>query len=182
MALENADQLAHVLRRRDRLGKVFARHAYGMRAWVDLFSGRIAGIDDPAAKALVATLVADNARHMMLFRERAAAHGVDPDAYVAPVEGQAIYERIKELGALDQLLGYAVGSLDHFAQLLAVYRAAADGDEDAAVIDAVGADVARMLTTLRPQVSPAAARLTAEAHERYRLRELVETPRYAHAV
>jgi hypothetical protein len=180
MALENAAELACVLRRRDRLGKVFARHAYGMRAWVDLFSARIAGIDDPEAKALVATLVADNARHMMLFRKRAAAHGVDADAYSAPAEGEAIYERIEELDALDHLLGYAVGSLDHFDDLLSVYRGAADG-EDAATIDAVRADVTRMRAALRPLLGPDAGRLAAEAHERYRVRELVETPRYAHA-
>jgi hypothetical protein len=180
MALENAAELAHVLRRRDRLGKVFARHAYGMRAWVDLFSARIAGIDDPEAKALVASLVDDNARHMMLFRERAAAHGVDADAYVAPAEGEAIYARIEELDSLDQLLGYAIGSLDHFDELLSVYRNAANG-RDAATIDAVRADVTRMRATLRPLVSPDADELAAEAHERYRLRELVETPRYAHA-
>ena len=70
MALENAAELAAVLDRRERLGLVFARHAYGMRAWVDLFSARVASIEDPEAKALVATLVADNARHMLLFRAR----------------------------------------------------------------------------------------------------------------
>ncbi|HMJ37301.1 MAG TPA: hypothetical protein VK501_25580 [Baekduia sp.] len=180
MALENAAELADVLRRRDRLGNVFARHAYGMRAWVDLFSARIAAIDDPEAKTLVATLVADNARHMMLFRERAAAHGVDADAYVAPAEGEAIYERIKELDSLDQLLAYAIGSLDHFDELLSVYRSAARG-RDAATIDAVRADVTRMRASLRPLIGPDPGGLAAEAHERYRLRELVETPRYAHA-
>lgn len=179
MALENAAELAGVLHGSGRLGKVFARHAYGMRAWVDLFSARVAAIRDPPAKALVATLVADNARHMLLFRERAAAHRVDPDAYVCPEEGSAIYERIEELRELDELLGYALGSLDHFDQLLAVYRDAAVGS-DLGAIDAVRADVARMRDTLRPLVGPAAARLADEAHERYRLRELVETPRYAH--
>jgi hypothetical protein len=180
MALENAAELAQVLGRRERLGKVFARHAYGMRAWVDLFSARIAGIDDPGAKALVAGLVAENARHMMLFRARAAAHGVDPDAYTAPTEGEAIYERIEELDSLEELLGYARGSLDHFDELLSVYRAAADG-QDAAAIDAVQADVARMRGALRPFSGPEADRLAAEAHERYRVRELVETSLYAHA-
>jgi len=180
MALENVAELARVLARRERLGKVFARHAYGMRAWVDLFSARIAVVADPATKTLIATLVADNARHMMLFRARAAAHGVDPDAYLCPVEGEAIYERIAELQSLEELLGYALGSLDHFDQLLSVYRRAARG-EDAAVIDEVRADVARMRDALRPLQGPAAARLAAEAHERYRVRELVETPGYAHA-
>ena len=76
MALENVAELADVLSRRERLGKVFARHAYGMRAWVDLFSARVAGTDDAELKALVAELVADNARHMLLFRERAREVGV----------------------------------------------------------------------------------------------------------
>jgi hypothetical protein len=179
MALENAAELAAVLDRRERLGLVFARHAYGMRAWVDLFSARVASIEDPDTKALVATLVADNARHMMLFRERARADGVDPDAYVAPDEGEAIYRRIDELTDLDDLLGYALGSLDHFDELLTVYRAAAAG-LDAEAIDGVRADVARMLARLRPLVDADAERLAAEAHERYRVRELVETPRYIH--
>lgn len=179
MALENAAELAGVLRRPDGLGRVFARHAYGMRAWVDLFSARVATVPDPAAKALVATLVADNARHMLLFRERAEAHGVDPDAYVCPQEGESIYERISELRSFDELLGYAHGSLEHFDQLLAVYRAAAR-DDDAAAIDEVRKDVARMQHTLQTLVGPAGLALAGEAHERYRLRELVETPRYAY--
>jgi hypothetical protein len=180
MALQNGAELAGVLDSRERLGKVFARHAYGMRVWVDLFSARVAGIEDPETKALVATVVADNARHMMMFRRRATAHGVDPDAYVCTAEGEAIYERIDDLHTVDELFGYALGSLDHFEQLLAVYRDAADGD-DAATIDAVRADVARVRDALRPLGGPVAERMAAEAHERYRVRELVETPRYAHA-
>jgi hypothetical protein len=180
MALENVSELSQVLAERERLGKVFARHAYGMRAWVDLFSARVPSVADPEAKALLAQLVADNARHMMLFRQRAIAHGVDPDAYDPPPEGEVIYERIDDLSELDELVGYALGSLDHFSQLLAVYREAADG-EDRAAIDEVSADVQRMLVALRPLKGPGGERRAAEAHELYRVRELVETPRYAHA-
>jgi len=172
MALENVSELSRVLGQRQRLGLVFARHAYGMRAWVDLFSARVPAVADPEAKALLAQLVADNARHMMLFRERAIAYGVDPDAYDPP--------RIDDLAGLDELAGYAVGSLDHFSQLLAVYRDAAEG-EDRAAIDDVTADVQRMLVALRPLAGADGARWAAEAHELYRVRELVETPRYAHA-
>jgi hypothetical protein len=180
MALENVTELSEVLAERTLLGRVFARHAYGMRAWVDLFSARVPTIDDPAAKTLVATLVADNARHMMLFRERAIAHGVDPDAYDPPREGEVIYERIDDLTSLDELAGYALGSLDHFSQLLAVYRDAADG-EDRDAIDDVTADVQRMRAALAPLGGGDGERRAAEAHELYRVRELVETPRYAHA-
>ena len=179
MALDNAGELETVLRSRERLGRVFARHAYGMRAWVDLFSARVPAVADPEAKALIAELVADNARHMLAFRERAAAHGVDPDAYVCPPEGEAIYDRIDELTSLEDLLGYALGSLDHFDALLGVYLGAA-GPEDAEVVAEVRADVARMRERLRPLVGPAAERLAGEAHELYRVRELAETPTYAH--
>jgi hypothetical protein len=113
MALQNAGELAEVLDRADHLGPVFARHAYGMRAWVDLFSAHVAGLAEPADKALLAALVATNARHMMLFRERAAANGTDPDAYTCPDEGEAIYDRIPQLHGADELVGYALGSLDH---------------------------------------------------------------------
>ncbi len=178
MALDNATELSGVLREPARLGQVFARHAYGMRAWVDLFSARVPALASPQEKGLVARLVADNGRHMLLFRTRAAAHGVDPDAYVCPDEGEAIYDRIEELRTLEELVGYALGSLDHFDELLAVYRAAAAG-EDATAIDAVRADVALARAELRTLAGPEARRLEAEAHEHYRVRELVETPRYA---
>ena len=179
MALDNVTELSQVLAERAMLGRVFARHAYGMRAWVDLFSARVPAIADPEAKALVAQLVADNARHMLLFRERAAAHGVDPDAYDPPPEGEVIYERIDDLTGLEELAGYALGSLDHFSELLAVYRAAADG-EDREAIDSVTADVQRMRGALAPLAGGDGERRAAEAHELYRVRELVETPRYAH--
>ena len=180
MALDNVTELSQVLAERALLGRVFARHAYGMRAWVDLFSARVPAIADPEAKMLVAQLVADNARHMMLFRERATAHGVDPDAYDPPREGEVIYERIDDLAGLDELAGYALGSLDHFSELLAVYRGAADG-ADRAAIDEVTADVRRMLAALRPLAGDDGERRAAEAHELYRVRELVETPRYVDA-
>jgi hypothetical protein len=180
MALENVAELSQVLAKRERLGQVFARHAYGMRAWVDLFSARVPSVADPGAKALVAQLVADNARHMLLFRERAVANGTDPDAYVCPDEGEAIYVRIPALSGADELAGYALGSLDHFAELLAVYRGAA-GRTDAAAIDTVRADVDRARGELRERMGDGAEAALAEAHELYRVRELAEVPLYAHA-
>ncbi|MGZ4194377.1 MAG: hypothetical protein ACXVRW_18210 [Solirubrobacteraceae bacterium] len=178
MTLQNDRELAEVLAEQSRLGKVFARHAYGMRRWVDIFAARIPAAG-PDEKQLIAQLVADNARHMNLFRARARAHGVDPDAYVCPPEGEVIYERIEQMEGTDGPVGYALGSLDHFEQLLGVYRAAADG-ADAAAIDTVRGDVAGMRETLRPMVTSAAARARMdEAHELYRVRELAETAMYA---
>jgi len=180
MALQNAGELAEVLDGADHLGPVFARHAYGMRAWVDLFSAHVADLPDPADKTLLAELVAVNARHMMLFRERAAAHGSDPDAYSCPDEGEVIYDRIPQLAGAEELVGYALGSLDHFAELLGVYRGAADG-ADGEAIDSVRADVDAARERLRARAGQVALDLAAEAHELYRVRELAEVPLYAAA-
>ncbi|MGI8729248.1 MAG: hypothetical protein ACR2LK_04560 [Solirubrobacteraceae bacterium] len=178
--LANRGELLRVLRGDPRLiGRVFARHAYGMRQWVDLFSARVPTTDDPAAKQLIAEIVAANARHMNLFRGRAIAHGVDPDAYVAPPEGDAIYERIELIDAFDELVAYAAGSLDHFAQLLDAYAAGADG-EDAATIALVAADNDAARARLA-ELTSASHSAASEAHELYRRRELVETGLYARA-
>lgn len=175
--LANRDELLDVLGGDPRrIGKVFARHAYGMRRWVDLFSVRIALTGDPAAKQLLAELVAANARHMNLFRVRAIAHGVDPDAYVAPPEGDAIYERIEMIEDFDELVAYAAGSLDHFGQLLDAYAATASG-ADAVAIAVVAADNEAALRRLLALMSgPHSA--AGDAHELYRRRELVETGLY----
>ena len=175
--LANRDELLGVLGDDPRrIGKVFARHAYGMRRWVDLFSARVPLTCDPHAKQLLAEIVAANARHMNLFRERAIAHGVDPDAYVAPPEGEAIYERIEVIDDFDELVAYAAGSLDHFRQLLDAYAASVDG-EDAATIAVVSADNALALERLGALMTyPHSA--AGDAHELYRRRELVETGLY----
>ena len=180
--LDNRPELEAVLAEDpERLGRVFARHAYGMLRWVDLFSARIPGTPDPEVKQLVAEVVAANARHMNLFRSRARAHGSDPDAYVCPPEGEVIYERIEELTDLHELLGYAAASLEHFAQLLAAYATAAGG-EDAAVIAEVAADNERARGRLAPFAAGSGADAgAAEAHELYRRRELVEAGTYADA-
>jgi hypothetical protein len=175
--LANRDELLEVLGDDpSRIGKVFARHAYGMRRWVDLFSVRIPLTCDPRDKQLLAELVAANARHMNLFRARATAHGIDPDAYVAPAEGEAIYERIEVIEDFEELVAYAAGSLDHFGQLLETYAAQAEG-EDAAIIAVVSADNAMALAQLAALMTgPHSA--AGDAHELYRRRELVETGLY----
>ena len=175
--LANRDELLCVLEADPtRIGKVFARHAYGMRRWVDLFSARVPLTDDPFAKQLLAEIVAANARHMNLFRARALAHGIDPDAYVAPPEGEVIYERIEIIDDFDELVAYAAGSLDHFGQLLDTYAAGAEG-EDAETIAIVAADNDRARQRLDAiMLQPHSAAF--DAHELYRRRELVETGLY----
>jgi len=175
--LDNREELVGILGDDPRrIGKVFARHAYGMRRWVDLFSVRVPLTEDPVAKQLLAEIVAANARHMNLVRARAIAHGVDPDAYVAPPEGEAIYERIEVIDDFDELVAYAAGSLDHFGQLLDAYAAGATG-EDATTIAVVAADndLARARLTAMMMAPHSAA---FDAHELYRVRELVETGLY----
>jgi len=178
MTLDNSQELRAVLSERSRLGRVFARHAYGMVRWVDLFAARIPAVADPEGKRLIASLVADNARHAMLFRERAVARGVDPDAYLCPPEGEAIYERMAEISSLEELVDYARGSLDHFATLLGVYAAAAT-DDDLGTIEEVRRDVQRARSTLGEHAGGSPGAMSAEANELYRVRELAETASYA---
>ena len=175
--LENRSELEDVLRGPAGLGAAFARHAYGMRRWVDLFAARIPRIEDARLTELVASIASLNAKHAMWFRERAIAHGVDPDAYVCPPEGEIIYERMAPLGT-DETLAYALGSLEHFADLLAVYAEVASDERDEVVLADVRADNDHSIARLREVVqSPTAP--AADAHELYRLRELVETTLYA---
>lgn len=174
--LQNRIELLGRLDDEESFGNVFARHAYGMLRWVDLFAERVPTVSEPDAKELVARLVADNARHMNMFRARARAHGVDPDAYRAPAEGEVIYDRLTDIDGLDELAGYALGSLEHFEELLATYAERAAAGADAEVIAAVRADVAAMRAELLPLAT--ATRRTAEAHELYRVRELVEVGSY----
>ncbi len=174
--LENRSQLEQVLR--GRLGAAFARHAYGMRQWVDLLAARIPATDDPYVAEFFAETVHQNARHMVLFRERAIAHGVDPDLYVCPPEGQAIYEQMALLDA-DELYAYALGSLEHFADLLAVYAEVAELRTDAEVLAEVRADNDRAIAKLRELVRHPGADAAVIAHELYRVRELAEAPLYA---
>jgi hypothetical protein len=176
--LENRSELQHVLRKSAVLGAVFARHAYGMRRWVDLFAARIPEVEDPNLVEIVADIVGQNARHMVLFRERAIAHGVDPDRYVCPPEGQLIYERMAPLDE-QATLAYALGSLEHFSDLLAVYADAAEDRADAEVLAQVRGDNERAVARLRAVVPDPAAPAAVDAHELYRLRELAEAPLYA---
>jgi hypothetical protein len=174
--VQNRTQLEQVLR--GRLGAAFARHAYGMRRWVDLFSVRLPEIEDAYLAELVARIVYNNARHARLFRERAIAHGVDPDLYVCPPEGEATYLGMPH--DTDETLAYALGSLEHFGDLLSVYAEVAEMPADAATIAEVRADNDRAIASLRELVDESGSRAAATAHELYRVRELAEAPLYAY--
>lgn len=172
--VENRAELQQVLR--GRLGAAFARHAYGMRRWVDVFSSRIPDIEDAYLTELVAGIVHQNARHMVLFRERAIAHCVDPDLYECPPEGLTIYEQMAPL-EVDEMLAYALGSIEHFADLLAVYAEVAEQDGDAEALAQVRAENDRAVEQLRELVG-SADDAAGVAHELYRVRELAEAPLY----
>ena len=174
--VENRVQLGQILR--GRLGAVFARHAYGMRRWVDLFAVRIPQIRDAYLAELVAEIVHSNARHARLFRERAIEHGVDPDLYVCPPEGEATYDGMPY--DTDETLAYALGSLEHFGDLLAVYSKVAESPADAEVLAEVRADNDSAIAKLRELVGHDAGSAAATAHELYRVRELAEAPLYAY--
>jgi hypothetical protein len=174
--LQNREQLELVLR--GRLGPAFARHAYGMRRWVDLFAVRIPELTEPHLAELVAGIVHQNARHMVLFRERASAHGVNPDLYVCPPEGHIIYEQLAPLDTEDTL-AYALGSLEHFADLLSVYADVAELERDKEVLGEVSADNDRAVARLRELVGQPETPALATAHELYRRRELAEATLYA---
>jgi len=143
---------------------------------LELFSVRLPEIRDPHLTELVAAIVHQNARHAVLFRERAVAHELDPDRYECPPEGEATYEGIPE--DLDETLAYALGSLEHFADLLAVYAEVAQLPRDAEVLAEVRAENDRAIAKLRAAVGHSSNGAAATAHQLYRVRELVETPLY----
>ena len=174
--VQNRTQLEQVLR--GRLGAAFARHAYGMRRWVDLFAVRLPEIQDACLAELVARIVYNNARHARMFRERAIEHGVNPDLYVCPPEGEATYDGMPH--DTDATLAYALGSLEHFADLLAVYAEIAESFADAEVLSDVRADNDRAIAQLREIVGRSGSSAAATAHELYRVRELAEAPLYAY--
>ena len=180
MALENVSELSRVLGQRQRLGLVFARHAYGMRAWVDLFSARVPAVADPEAKALLAQLVADNARHMMLFRERASPTASTP----TPTTPRA-RARSSTSGSTTSpgSASWPATRSGRWTTSASSWRCTGTPPRARTARRSTTSrpTCSGMLVALRPLAGADGARRAAEAHELYRVRELVETPRYAHA-
>lgn len=178
MTIANSDELRGVLAVPPALGRCLARHAYGMHRWVVQIGRKLELFERPEDLAVAARLVGDNARHMLLLRERASALGADPDGYRAPREGEAIYDRLEELTDPANIAAFALGSLDHFRALLLIYRGVADGTT-AAVIDQVLADVEEHRGLLRGLLGGSGEAHRAEAEGLYEARELVEVEGYA---
>jgi hypothetical protein len=80
----------------------------------------------------------------------------------------------------DETLAYALGSLEHFADLLSVYAEIAESPTDAATLAEVRADNDRAIASLRELVDESGSAVAAIAHELYRVRELAEAPLYAY--
>lgn len=140
-------RLRQVLAEPRRLGRALSRHCYGMTQWVDILGAKLASFPSLEERALVARLVADNARHAILFRDRARELGEEPMAYRASSSGQRIYQALSSLTEPLPLLAYAWGSLTHFAALLTLYRSVAD-EGSLPVIEAVEQDVGEHLRLL----------------------------------
>jgi hypothetical protein len=149
-----------------------------MRCWVELFGRTLGRFESPEDLAVAARLVGDNARHMLLFRERASALGADPDGYRAPRAGAVIYERLEGLGESRDMAAFALGSLDHFSELLAIYRGVADRGTSFA-IDEVRADVELHRALLGGLAGHGGHALRAEAQRLYEEREPIEVRGYA---
>lgn len=177
MSVANADELRSILADPTALGRCFARHAFGMRCWVELIGRTLGRFERPADLAVAARLVGDNGRHMLLFRARARALGANPDDYRAPPTGAVIYERLESLTDASDMAAFALGSLDHFRELLAIYRGVADG-ASWAVIDLVMRDVDEHRALLARLLTTGSEALRAEAERLYEARELVEVERY----
>lgn len=177
MSVANAKELRSALIEPRALGRCLARHAFGMRCWIELIGRTLGRFERPADLAVAARLVGDNARHMLLFRSRAIALGVDPDEYRAPPTGAVIYERLEGLTDARDMAAFALGSLDHFDELLQIYRSVADDDSSSA-IDQVLADVDEHRALLDGLLEDRGGALRAEAQLLYRARELVEVEGY----
>ena len=140
MSIRNPDKLKKVLSDPKRLAKAFSRHTYGMLAWVDLFGGKLKFIEDLDTKLVAARIIADNAKHAKLFRDRARELGEKPETYAPPEIGQRIYDILESYNDTFDEFAYAWGSLIHFSSLLDLYHGVAD-PKSQKVIEEVRNDV-----------------------------------------
>lgn len=145
--IRRPEKLRQALAEPRRLARALSRHCYGMTQWVDILGAKLAAMPSLEDKALLARVIADNARHARLFGHRARELGEEPATYRVTASGDKIYRVLIDTTEAAALLGYARGSLVHFTALLDIYRSVAD-DGSRAVIAAVQADVEEHLRLL----------------------------------
>ena len=89
---------------------------------------------------------------------------------MCPPEGEATYDGMPH--DTDETLAFALGSLERFGDLLAVYAEVAESLADAEVLSEVRADNDRAMVSCRRAVGHDGSPAAATAHELYRVREL----------
>jgi len=139
--------LKKILSKDNALAKVFTRHTYGMLSWVDLFGSKLKYITNLNMKLTTARIIADNARHAMLFSDRAKEMGETPETYKPPDIGQKIYDILETFDNPFDDYAYAWGSLIHFSELLDLYMSVAD-TKSMQILKEVSSDVKFHLSLL----------------------------------
>ncbi len=147
MSIRNPEKLKGVLSDPKRLARAFSRHTYGMIAWVDLFGGKLKSFRNLETKLVVSRIIADNAKHAKLFRDRAKELGEKPETYRPPKIGQKIYDILEAYQDPFDDFAYAWGSLIHFSSLLDIYHRVADS-KSRGVVEEVQRDVKEHLRLL----------------------------------
>lgn len=118
-----------------------------MLSWVDLFGSKLKYITNLNMKLTTARIIADNARHAMLFSDRAREMGETPETYKPPDIGQKIYDILETFDNPFDDYAYAWGSLIHFSELLDLYMSVAD-TKSMQILKEVSSDVKSHLSLL----------------------------------
>lgn len=118
-----------------------------MLSWVDLFGSKLKYITNLNMKLTTARIIADNARHAMLFSDRAKEMGETPETYKPPDIGQKIYDILETFDNPFDDYAYAWGSLIHFSELLDLYMSVAD-TKSMQILKEVSSDVKFHLSLL----------------------------------
>lgn len=148
MSIRNPERFREALSNPKGLARAFSRHTYGMLSWVDLFGMKLKSIKGIELKLITSRIIADNAKHAMLFSERARELGENPEKYKPPQIGQKIYDILESYTDPIDEFAYAWGSLTHFSALLDIYRSVAD-PKSREIIEKVQRDVQEHLGILK---------------------------------
>ncbi len=176
MSIRNPEKLRKALSNSTGLARAFSRHTYGMLSWVDLFGIKLKSIKSIEMKVITSRIIADNAKHAMLFSERARELGENPEEYKPPPIGQKIYDILESYTDPIDEFAYAWGSLIHFSALLDIYQRVAD-PRSREVIEEVQSDVKEHLSILRNHFEKGA--LTPERQKRVEEVKMIADEIYA---